>query len=278
MRVEAPQGYFNGRRCKAGIIPDSVLIFIRTDGQDLNNHPPRNFHHRNLLLLPLRGSGRIIVDEKTYALHPGLALFVRPYQFHHYSGMETEPILWVFVTFEGFSGDVPYPSLCEIRERYLWEDILRLLESYSDWHRAASGRALALRLALIIDGLWRHAVRDQQVQSEPDVGEAEQIILQVRSILLQDLSRPLRIADVARKMGYSASRLRAHFRQATGFSIGRFQRRIRMQHAAQLLTRMGMSVGEVASACGWDSSFSFSRAFKQYWGRPPKSFKPGRSS
>lgn len=274
--IPSPRSYFSGRCRGSCPTPESILLFTRTDGQDLNNHPHRHFHHRHLLLLPLRGNGRLIVDEEAHSLRPGLALLIRPYQFHHYSGIDTESILWLFITFETDIVYPPQPSLCTVENSQVWNDVLRLLETYNEPQNAATDRALALRLALILENLQRLTRQRQPSHATHDARDAEQLVLKLRSILLANLSHALSITDLARQIGLSPSRLRARFRQSTGYSIGRFQRTIRMQHAAQLLARNQLSVCETAAACGWDSSFSFSRAFKQYWGRPPKTFQGTR--
>ncbi len=272
-RIPPQRNYLSGRFHGTCPTPESILLFTRTDGQDLNNHPHRHFHHRHLLLLPLRGNGRLIVDEKAHGLQPGRALLVRPYQFHHYSGIDTDPILWLFITFEVAEPYPNHPSLCAVNDPHVWTDVLRLMETYTEPRNTTTDRALALRLGLVLEYLGQRARPTAGAATEHDARDAEQLILKVRRILLADLTRRLSIADLARQLGLSASRLRARFRQSTGYSIGRFQRSIRMQHAAQLLSRGKHSVSEAAAACGWDSSFSFSRAFKSYWGSPPKAFR-----
>jgi AraC-like DNA-binding protein len=100
----------------------------------------------------------------------------------------------------------------------------------------------------------------------------EQLLLKVHGIVSADFGRHLTTGEIAARAGISDSHLRSLFKKAAGMGLGRFQRALRLQHAALLLTRGGSSVAETADACGWDTPFSFSRAFRKFWGRPPKKF------
>jgi transcriptional regulator GlxA family with amidase domain len=61
-------------------------------------------------------------------------------------------------------------------------------------------------------------------------------------------------------------RLQIFFQQLT---------RIRLENAAELLSKEGLSVCQAANLCGFESVSFFSRKFKQIMGRSPREYKDG---
>jgi len=70
--------------------------------------------------------------------------------------------------------------------------------------------------------------------------------------------------------GLSSRQLDRLFEAHLKTSLGETYLRIRLDHANVLLHKTGMSVAEVAAACGFASSSHFSRCFKQRYGLPPR--------
>ncbi len=262
-----PSNYFRGRCSDNLTLPDNVLLFSRLSGSYLSRHPAKHFHHRHILLVPLRGKGRVIVNEHAYPISPGCALMVQPFQFHHYLDVE-ESIVWLFITYDLMDTHPVGSPLHHITDQTFWTDMQCMVDAYQ---KDGSGdNALIFRLALILNHL-RHEAKLVRKRSEPDSG-SEHLLLQVHRLVTKNRQQPLSLAELARQLGYSESHLRAKFRQVTGYSIGQFQRTLRLQHAASLLSQGESTVSETAEACGWDTPFSFSRAFRAYWGVPPRDF------
>ena len=81
---------------------------------------------------------------------------------------------------------------------------------------------------------------------------------------------PLSVRDLAHRRGASVDTLERAFRAELGETPGRFQRRLRLRRARDLLAHSDMSVGEVALACGYADRSAFSRAFRAAFGVHPK--------
>lgn len=76
----------------------------------------------------------------------------------------------------------------------------------------------------------------------------------------------------AKKAGLSESRFRLLFHKLTGCSVTRYQNRLRIQAAQDLLASGHYSVGEVAEELGFRDIYYFSRLFKRFTGMPPSAF------
>jgi len=231
----------------------------------------RHFHHRTVFIFPLQGSGRIVVNGRAFGLEPGRCALIRPYQFHHFTGFSSGEIDWLIITFEGAGSQVE-GTVFKPEAVGFWSDLTGLLEEFRSGTdpTASGGIRLACRLTLMLEGL--SAAATVRAENRGKAGEGEDLLLKVHDLIIADMGRMIPIEKMGKRLGISASHLRARFRKGTGKSLGEFQREVRLQKAAELLAQTDATVAEVGEACGWDSPFTFSRAFRRYWGRPPKRF------
>jgi AraC-like DNA-binding protein len=76
--------------------------------------------------------------------------------------------------------------------------------------------------------------------------------------------------DLARRVGISASRLRALCREARSESPSAMIWRLKVEHAIQLIRSTGLTLGEIADQCGYANPFHLSRAVRRHTGHPPR--------
>lgn len=81
------------------------------------------------------------------------------------------------------------------------------------------------------------------------------------------------LRQLARRAGTSRAALVRKFRSLTGLSPLRYLARLRMDLAAARLLESDASLAEIAREVGYDSEFSFNRAFKRHRGLPPGVFR-----
>ncbi|MFE9805069.1 AraC family transcriptional regulator N-terminal domain-containing protein [Streptomyces sp. NPDC005548] len=82
-------------------------------------------------------------------------------------------------------------------------------------------------------------------------------------------ARTLRVEDLARLAGMSASPFHRHFRAVTAMTPIQFQKRIRLQEARLRLMSSTDDVAGVGFAVGYDSASQFSREYRRQFGSPP---------
>ncbi|UTW05136.1 AraC family transcriptional regulator [Amphritea atlantica] len=88
----------------------------------------------------------------------------------------------------------------------------------------------------------------------------------------RDLSAPLTGAGLARVAAYSEQHFHRLFQQVTGESLHRYIRRVRLEHAANLLMFEPLTpVRDIALKCGYNSLASFTRVFSEQF-----EISPGR--
>jgi AraC family transcriptional regulator len=84
---------------------------------------------------------------------------------------------------------------------------------------------------------------------------------------------PLEVAALARKAGVSEGHFIRTLRAELGLTPHQLMLLIRLERAANLLSRTNLSVMNVADQCGFESPFHFSRRFSQAYGLGPREFR-----
>lgn len=95
---------------------------------------------------------------------------------------------------------------------------------------------------------------------------------QLDSHIEANLNKPLTLTALAATVGKSPSFLSHHFRTQFGLSPRQYIIKRRLEEARLMLER-GESVQATADSLGFFDAFHFSKVFRKYWGRPPKSFR-----
>jgi transcriptional regulator GlxA family with amidase domain len=98
-------------------------------------------------------------------------------------------------------------------------------------------------------------------------------IRHVLALMERHRREPLTMAQIARAVNLSPSRLRHLFRTELGRSPARAQRELALDHAHHLLDTTFLSVKEVMAECGWNDPSHFCRAFKCRFGYSPASMR-----
>ena len=87
------------------------------------------------------------------------------------------------------------------------------------------------------------------------------------------LSGEISLQEISRAAGVSSHYLARAFGAATGFSLMRYARGRRLSEAAKKLAAGAPDILTVALDAGYGSHEAFSRAFRDYFGMPPDTFR-----
>jgi AraC-like DNA-binding protein len=270
--LPAPPHQLLGRRPGPLVLPDNMVCFQRRSSHELNRpRRGRALHHRFVLILALKGAVGVCIDDRVVRLMPGEGLLVFPFQFHHYVEGSERDIFWVFITFD--LADATTLAPLHYRPFHLTPDCrglaADLIAAYQREGRLSEMPALLLALLLARLQRQRTAVaprRKADREASPDM------VMHVNQ-LAHRTDQPLGIKEIAGSLGISQSHLRARFRASCGVSIGRHLRRLRLERACGLLRLTPNRVSEIAEQCGFNSIYSFSRAFRTAYKVSPVGFR-----
>jgi AraC-like DNA-binding protein len=100
----------------------------------------------------------------------------------------------------------------------------------------------------------------------------QRLVDRAKLVLARDLARRWTLADVAAEVGVSAVYLTQAFRQVEGVPLYRYQLRLRLARALDLL-RDYEDLAALGTDLGFSSHSHFSAAFQKMYGRTPTEFR-----
>ncbi|MEU9346097.1 AraC family transcriptional regulator [Streptomyces sp. NPDC048278] len=119
--------------------------------------------------------------------------------------------------------------------------------------------------------LWR-LITGEQGTLVRQIGLADSRLTQIgRAVrhIREHYTDALRVEELARLSGMSASPFHRHFRAVTAMTPIQYQKHIRLQEARLRLMSSTDDVSDVGYAVGYDSASQFSREYRRQFGRPP---------
>jgi len=264
-----------GRRPGPLVLPDNIVCFQRRAASELNRpRRGRALHHRFVLIIALQATVSVCVDDRVIRLGAAEGLLIFPFQFHHYIDAGQKDLLWIFITFDLGNAE----SLQSLQYRpFVFTPAARMLVTELIAAYQKEGRLSelpALLLALLLARLRR---QEPARRRKPAPAAAPGVVMRVNQLAHQN-SEPLGIKEIAASLGISQSHLRARFRASCGVSLGRHLRRLRLERARGLLRLTPNRVSEIAEQCGFNSIYSFSRAFCAAFGQPPVAYRQSGGS
>ena len=265
--------YFHGVQSERGILPGNLICFShpRVAG------PGRAYHHRFVLLQNHGNRGVVWLDDQMLPFGNGDILLIFPFQHHGYLDID-DASAWLFTTFE----IAAWEHLAPLRNQLipssprLEEFTDAILKDYT-WVSGKTerqGERLSLSVAIMLEECLRLRATDPMQDSDLTFPTTRLDVLQrLQRLIFTRIDQPIAIDDLATDLHVSAAHLRFLFRREFGTSLGRHIREMKMARATKLLATTELSVGEIGEQCGYDTVFSFSRAFKSDRDESPLAYR-----
>lgn len=259
-----PRDLYSGVRPPVLPVPDNLLMFVRRNEQELKDGSMRShYHHRWVLLVPLRGQGSIHIDGSQFRLEPGDYLLMPPLRLHHYSRIPEAGVCWLFITFDLPTAITP-PRFGQLPAEGT-KIVAQLVALWGKEDDCSTARCSA-ECALLLQQLLPSKVRPKR----------DDLLPRIQHWLEKRGGTPFQIGDLAAALGISASHLRASFRARTGRSLGRYLTEACCRRAALLLAAGSHTVTAAAEQSGFGSVYAFSRTFRSVMGVTPSVLVPNK--
>lgn len=272
-----PASLFSGIRLSSSFAPDNIIFFKRTHTSALAPEGvSNNFHHRFELVVVLDRGGPVRVGNGTHALRPGESILIFPNQFHHYLDVKKGELEWFFITFRCTESALlnSLKDSPRVLDRECLDLLARIAAMYVNQVKPGP-EALFIahdlgRILLRMRDL--PLISSDRINAHSTDDSRDVLLRKINAYVRDNLNRKLSLEELARDLGYSASHMRAVFRERLGVSLGKYIRESQLSEAAKLLQRTNLNVTEIAERTSFNSLFAFSRAFKAAYGMSPKTY------
>ncbi len=266
-----PRSLFRGLAPFPFELPNNLILFQRATAGTLGQE--HHYHYRFVLVVNLRTEGSVTVDNRNFDFRPGEAFLIFPHQFHHFHLPKSQSIRWIFLTFELNQAEAiatlrnrvnPISESCRI---YL----ARLASLYQE--KSSAQKEAATAISMLAGLMLLDQMQQEGLTSSRTTMAQPSVIDQINRYIWDNIDKDLKLSDLAEKFPYSESHLRLLFRKRMGMSLGTFIQKVKLNRAFSLLVNSELNVSQVAQACGYDSIYSFSRAFKKSTGLSPLAYR-----
>jgi AraC-like DNA-binding protein len=140
-------------------------------------------------------------------------------------------------------------------------------------HSLHQGTAEPLEAESLALTLVQRALGPPRTTHAPEASVGRQrLVDRVKLVVASDLSRRWALTDIAAEVGCSAVYLTQVFQQVEGVPLYRYQLRLRLARALDLLGQCG-DLSALSLDLGFSSHSHFSAAFQQTYGRSPSEFR-----
>ncbi len=213
------------------------------------------------------------MDHLSLPFSPGQALLIHPYQFHHFSQLDSCELLWLFCTFE--LPDCAFlDSLRDKTVQVSTKTTSALSTLLNEWvqHDTSELQDDLLQVALL--RLLLCLKQDQESANRialPETGDS--LLRTINRLMALRRKRPCTVAQLASALQTSESQLRTQFKQTAGVPLGSYIQNYRLNRAMSLLRNTKLSMADVAEQSGFGSPQAFSRTFKDETGQTPWNYR-----
>jgi len=236
-----------------------------------------NGANENVLIYCIDGKGWFSVNNKKYEINRNQFFILEKNVYHEYGADRQSPwsIYWMHFTGEKasiFSSifnqalDIAPSEGDRIQERIsIFEEIYQNLElGYSQDN-----------LEYVSMCLWHLLASFRFVQQFRVINKIKQVDLIQQTILYmkENLSKNLKIEEIAKHVNYSVSHFSLLFTKSTSYSPLEYFTQLRIQRACQYLDHTGLSIKSIAYELGFSDPFYFSKVFKKHTSLSPLQYK-----
>lgn len=287
----------NSRRINASILSETCRTSSNDSFKFLNFHFITLIHwrfkegyrwkehqHRYYeLIVPVKGDYKCLVNEKLVSIVPGQTVLIPPESWHEdfcdkgteYYGIEfriqnrstgedinliksstMDPVQLVFDQ--------------AVSESRKWLNLLLDASSISPIFRSQLQDALLAQLLIEIVYQLPKGLLDSGIKRQSEI---ERFRAELFRIFDRHINSRLTLEMLARQMGYHPRTLTSHSQMLLKASPMQLFLDYRLEHAALLLEKTGLSIKEISYSLGFANPFYFSRVFKRKFKAPPRKWR-----
>lgn len=278
--------------------------YIRVAWDDLIN-PPWYLRERVIfdyeLLYIKSGEVDVKIENKIYRGIPGDIFLFRPKQIHSIRIVGDKPLRQPHIHFDLFyeqdSPDVkvcfkPFEALSDKEKKMFRSDIVdRFANPFPSYIRLQSPLTFEKMLFDVIHEfnsripyyefalkglfiqLWTQLLREVYWSNNPHIMTNMDLLIKIKKYLDLNLNREITLEDIEEFAHLSKSYVSHIFKKTFGITPIKYHLMARINKAREMIQFSANSMNQIADELGFQSIYSFSRAFKKFEKVPPSFYR-----
>ena len=227
----------------------------------------RDYH---LLHFVISGKGVLHINNKSYELTKGQGFFIPLGAPTSYKADSDDPWSygWVGVSGESANQQVALRGLSNDKIVFNFNDcdeIFELIKGLINTYGNEGNGFLAISKLFELFSL----INPEFDASAMQLGIINEVILDIENNYAGNVT----VEELSKKYNISRSQLFRLFKNKLDISPQQYIKHYRINHAADLLRRTELTIGQVMEQSGFSNISNFSRQFKSVYGRSPKDFR-----
>ncbi len=232
-----------------------------------------NWHENIEVLLVTAGKGSITLNTAEHTVSAGDIIVVNTNVLHKVASSEIPLTYHCLIVDRGFCLSNCFDTnafwFCEsFRDRELERLINALALEFSRKEHETKDvvRIRAYVLEVMARLCSSHCSEKNAENMETSLLKA---LKRAIGFIRSDFSRDISLDEAAEFAGLSKYYFAREFHRITGYTFVEYVNILRCEKAQQMLIKQGMTVAEIAAACGFENRAYFTRTFKKYVGSSP---------
>ena len=239
-----------------------------------------NWHEAIEILAVLEGDLHILCGEDIRHVHAGEIVAVDSFALHGtFSPSENAEVFYIKIEPELYREcEIPFEGISHtalIRDEEINTIIWHLVDLNKDRNAPYFIPRFKAYLILLITMITERYSFPRQKETAPKRRHLSHLIPAIEYIHTHFTEKPS-VAEIATVAHISESHLLHIFREATGMSVLQYVNHLCFLYAKALFSTTDMSVGEVATACGFGSLSYFCQEYTRRTGESPSAAKKSR--
>lgn len=254
----------------------------------LEDNLPHSHTYYEICLVGWHGSGQFIVHDELHPVRSGDLFIARPKVAHqirndkrhlelywmgfrecrkNISSTNEISTLWRKFAENNHSVVMPSPGAA-----LLWHNLRAMAEG--NYLAGKNEQLCALTKILLLTILQDGAGEDAVYPEPPTRDTAMEMAVRTAIRFMKDnLSRPLKMEDIAWQTHLSSRHLSRLFTAQTGCTPMRYLENLRLENAASLLLNTSLPIKTIAAQCGFDTVQYFTQVFQKRMHYPPGNYR-----
>lgn len=249
-----------------------VVKNVKQRGQYIEPHSHVFFHY----IYSLRGHTRVTADGTAYETEPGSLVLLPPGAVHDIVSTDTSCCLDL-----KFSCSPALTAQLAELPRYIRavgqreNDLIRNVFEEAVGQERDYDEIINIRLYELLILLLRKKDGGDEpwlLMGHSEAVRANENIRRVLQAVDAELSRPIKVSELAERCGYSENYFRQVFRECVGLSPNAYINQRKIAKAKELMLYSELNVSQIAESLGFQSIHYFSRLFKKLVGIAPTGY------